>query len=77
VEEEDESNPRLKKLKGMMEKPKPEDAPSTLGIVGRYIIPKSTFKVLPNVTAGNGGEIRLIDALIEQLKFIPIYGYEC
>jgi UTP-glucose-1-phosphate uridylyltransferase len=77
VEEEGKKNPRLKKLKGMVEKPEPEDAPSTLGIVGRYIIPRSTFKVLPKVSAGQGGEIRLIDALIEQLKTIPIYGLEC
>lgn len=68
---------RLRKLQGMVEKPQPEDAPSLLGIVGRYIIPRSTFSVLPEVEAGHGGEIRLIDALIEQLKNIPIYGYEC
>ena len=77
VDYENESNPRLKKLKGMVEKPESEDAPSTLGIVGRYIIPKSTFEILPKIKAEKGGEIRLIDALIEQLKSIPIYGYEC
>ena len=68
---------RLKKIRGMVEKPKPEDAPSTLGIVGRYLIPKSTFGVLPKVGASHGGEIRLIDALIEQLKAIPIHGFHC
>ena len=77
VESEDEQNPRLKKIKSMVEKPKSEDAPSTLGIVGKYIIPKSTFDVLPEVAAGHGGEIRLIDALIEQLGDVPIFGYEC
>ncbi len=71
------TNKRLHKVKGLVEKPKPEDSPSTLGIVGRYIIPKSTFDVLPEVSSSHGGEIRLIDALISQLKSIPIFGYEC
>ena len=77
VEEENFDNPRLKKLCGMVEKPEPDAAPSTLGIVGRYIIPRSTFDVLPSVSEGHGGEIRIIDALIKQLESIPIYGYEC
>ena len=43
-----------------------------------YIIPKTTIDVLPEVEAGHGGEIRLIDALIKQLEGgMPIYGYEC
>jgi UTP--glucose-1-phosphate uridylyltransferase len=67
---------RVKKVKGLVEKPKPEDAPSTLGIVGKYLIPKSTFDALPLVKGGQGGEIRLIDALIAQLGQIDIYGYE-
>ncbi|MDD5026003.1 MAG: sugar phosphate nucleotidyltransferase [Candidatus Peribacteraceae bacterium] len=68
---------RLKKLKGMVEKPFPSTAPSTLGIVGRYLIPRSTFSVLPTIAASHGGEIRLIDALAAQLGTIPIHGYEC
>ena len=71
------SIPRLRKIKGLVEKPKPDDAPSTLGIVGRYIIPKSTLEILPAIGKGHGGEIRLIDALIAQLPTMPIYGYEC
>lgn len=71
-------NDRLRRVKGLVEKPAPADAPSTLGIVGRYIIPKSTFDILPEVESGEGGEIRLIDALILQLnKGMAIYGYEC
>lgn len=63
------------KVAGMVEKPKPEDAPSTLGIVGKYIIPSSTLKVLPDVGASHGGEIRLIDALIAQVASgTPVYG---
>lgn len=72
-----EENGRLKKITGMVEKPKPEEAPSTYGIVGKYLIPRSTFDVLPSVTSGHGGEIRLIDALIQQLKDgVTIHGYE-
>ena len=71
-----EEQGRLKKIKGLVEKPKPEDAPSTLGIVGKYIIPRSTFDILPTVQSGQGGEIRLIDALIAQLGKIEIFGYE-
>lgn len=68
---------RLKTVTGLVEKPKPEDAPSTLGVVGKYIIPKSTFDVLPQVAGSHGGEIRLIDALMAQLKAgTKIYGYE-
>lgn len=71
-----ESPNRLKKVKGLVEKPKPEEAPSTLGVIGKYIIPASTFKVLPEVQSGQGGEIRLIDALIHQMPELPVYGWE-
>ncbi len=73
----EQTDGRLKRVTGLVEKPKPADAPSTLGIVGKYIIPKSTFGVLPTVAGSHGGEIRLIDALIEQLKGgMPVHGYE-
>jgi len=77
VEREHEGEPRLKKLKGMIEKPQPEDAPSTLGIVGRYLIPHSTFSVLSTIEKEHREEIRLIDALTKQLPDLPVYGYEC
>jgi UTP--glucose-1-phosphate uridylyltransferase len=78
VEREHPQMARLKKLKGLVEKPQPEKAPSTLGIVGRYLIPRSTFSVLPSVRSGTkDGEIRLIDALIKQLSSITMFGYEC
>jgi UTP--glucose-1-phosphate uridylyltransferase len=67
---------RLVRVGGLVEKPKPEEAPSTLGIVGKYVIPKSTFDVLPQVKGGVGGEIRLIDALIAQKNDIAICGWE-
>lgn len=74
---EEHTDDRLKRVTGMVEKPKPEDAPSTYGIVGKYIVPKEVFTILPDVSSSHGGEIRLIDALIH-LKAAgnPIYGYE-
>lgn len=75
--QEQTRNPRLKRVSGLVEKPEPQDAPSTLGIVGRYLIPHSIFDVLPRVKAGKDGEIRLIDALIAQMKSLPIYAYAC
>ena len=71
-----EMDGRLVRVKGLVEKPKPEEAPSTLGIVGKYVVPKSTFDVLPTVKSGKDGEIRLIDALIAQKDQIAIYGWE-
>lgn len=70
------SDGRLKKVTGLVEKPKPEEAPSTLGIVGKYVIPKTVIDALPDTKSGKDGEIRLIDALIGKLGQVPIFGYE-
>ena len=76
-------NDRVLKLKGMVEKPHPSKAPSTLGIVGRYIIPKTLFATLEKLGKNAKGkeikkkEIRLIDALIHDMKKIPIHGVHC
>lgn len=73
----DKHKNRLKKVQGMMEKPKPEEAPSTLGIVGKYLVPLSTIAELAKVEGNHHDkEVRLIDALKSQLKDIDIYGYE-
>ena len=77
VESDHPSIDRMRSIKGMVEKPDPKNAPSSLGIVGRYILPKSVFDVLPDVGASHGGEIRIIDALIERLGKDPIHGLEC
>jgi UTP--glucose-1-phosphate uridylyltransferase len=71
----EESSDCLKVIKGLVEKPAPEDAPSTLGIVGRYILPKEIFEVLPSIGSSSGKEIRIIDALIAKLGQLPVYGY--
>lgn len=73
----DKHKSRTKKIIGLVEKPKPEDAPSTLSIVGKYIVPRSTVDQLQKVESGHHDkEVRLIDALKAQGKTIDIYGYE-
>ncbi len=73
----DKHKKRTKKIIGLVEKPKPEEAPSTLSIVGKYLIPRSTIDELEKVESGHHDkEIRLIDALKAQMKKIEIYGYE-
>ncbi|GDX78196.1 UTP--glucose-1-phosphate uridylyltransferase [Deltaproteobacteria bacterium] len=53
----------LMRIDRMVEKPKPEDAPSTLSIVGRYVLPAAIFAILRETPPGAGGEIQLTDAL--------------
>lgn len=65
----------LRKVKNLVEKPKPKDAPSNLGVVGKYIIPTSLIGKLQKLEKGSkDGEVRLIDALIAERKHIDIYG---
>ncbi len=65
---------RLRKITDLVEKPKPENAPSNLGIVGKYIVPKAIFDELHTIEGSHGGEIRLIDALVAEKEKIDIYG---
>ncbi len=57
----------------MVEKPKPENAPSNLAITGRYILQPEIFKYLENHKIGSGGEIQLTDAMKEMCKDHPFY----
>ena len=57
-----------KTIKSIIEKPRPEDAPSNLAVVGRYVLTPDIFKYLENIPAGAGGEIQLTDAIAEQIK---------
>ena len=66
---------RLYKLRGMVEKPKPEDAPSNLAIIGRYILMPEIFGYLDKTSTGAGGELQLTDGLRNMLADMPIYGY--
>lgn len=65
----------LGKLEGIVEKPKPENAPSNLAVVGRYILTPAIFDKLDNVTRGAGGEIQLTDAIAMLLHEEPVLAY--
>jgi UTP--glucose-1-phosphate uridylyltransferase len=56
---------RRMRVERMVEKPRPEDAPSTLSIVGRYVLPAAIFPLLEDAQVGAGGEIQLTDALAQ------------
>jgi len=66
---------RIYRVTGFVEKPKPEEAPSNLGIVGRYILTPEIFDILEKMAPGQGGEIWLADALHQLLECQAIYGY--
>lgn len=68
--------PRLYAIEGMVEKPAPKEAPSQLGIIGRYVLGPEIFALLEKVTAGQGGEIQLTDGLSELARQRGVYGYE-
>jgi UTP--glucose-1-phosphate uridylyltransferase len=67
---------KLSKMSGIVEKPQPEDAPSTLGVVGRYILSPRLFHCLENLRRGAGGEIQLTDASGRLLREESVYAYE-
>jgi UTP--glucose-1-phosphate uridylyltransferase len=64
------------RIDDMVEKPKPEDAPSNLAIIGRYILTPKIFEYLEKGQTGAGGEIQLTDAMKTLLKEQPIFGYK-
>ncbi|MBN2751632.1 MAG: UTP--glucose-1-phosphate uridylyltransferase GalU [Rhodospirillaceae bacterium] len=65
---------RLVKAKGLVEKPAPSEAPSTLSIIGRYILDPVVFSPLDRKMRGAGGEIQLTDALAVTLSVVPFHG---
>jgi UTP--glucose-1-phosphate uridylyltransferase len=66
---------RLYRIRNMVEKPKAEDAPSNLAIIGRYVLTPEIFDSIESVEPGSGGEIQLTDSLKHMLRNRPIYGY--
>jgi len=66
---------RLEQVLGIVEKPAPEAAPSTLAVVGRYILNGSIFSYLANLGKGSGGEIQLTDGISEMMKHEPVLAY--
>ena len=67
---------RIYQVEDLVEKPKVEDAPSNLGIVGRYILTPDIFECLEQTKPGKGGEIQITDGLRLLLQRQAIYGYE-
>jgi UTP--glucose-1-phosphate uridylyltransferase len=68
--------PGIHEVVDMVEKPKPEKAPSTLAVIGRYILPPSVFPALVATKPGSGGEIQLTDAVRSLLNKERVIGYE-
>lgn len=66
----------LVRVKGMVEKPTPEDAPSNLAVIGRYILAPSVLKSLHQLKTGSGGEIQLTDAIAQEIEHgSDVYGF--
>lgn len=66
----------LVRVKGMVEKPKPEEAPSNLAVIGRYILTPKVLQNINKVRSGAGGEIQLTDAIAEEIsQGRDVYGY--
>jgi len=69
-----ETKGRAVEVKGLVEKPKPEDAPSNLGVVGRYILQPEVMTILDKQEAGAGGEVQLTDALAKLIGLQPFHA---
>jgi len=67
--------PDLVRLRGIVEKPAPEDAPSDLAVMGRYLFTREIFDALDRTKPGVGGEIQLTDAIALLLVDKPVYGF--
>jgi len=69
------NNGRLFEVRDLVEKPKFEDAPSNLAIIGRYVLTPAIFDMLSSIQPGSGGELQLTDGLRALLKKEKIYGF--
>src|SRR5439155_18281463 len=70
------SDGSLTEVHGLVEKPKPETAPSTLAVVGRYILQSDVMRVLDKQERGAGGEIQLTDAMAALIGTQPFHALE-
>lgn len=68
-------NGALVEVKALVEKPAPEDAPSTLAIIGRYILDGQIMDTLSEFKKGAGGEIQITDAMAELIGTVPMNGF--
>jgi UTP--glucose-1-phosphate uridylyltransferase len=67
---------QMVKVNGMVEKPKAEDAPSNLAVIGRYILSPSVLTNLNSIKSGSGGEIQLTDAIARDIELSNnVYGF--
>ncbi|WP_426417767.1 UTP--glucose-1-phosphate uridylyltransferase GalU [Aestuariirhabdus sp. LZHN29] len=66
----------LYRVNDMVEKPAPENAPSNMAIIGRYILTPDIFEIIRNTEPGKGGEIQLTDALLQQAKDGCVLAYK-
>ena len=71
----DPDDPRLCSVHDMVEKPKPEEAPSQNAIIGRYILTPTIFEKLEQLTPGAGGELQLTDGIKALLETEKVYGF--
>src|ERR1700690_2468180 len=69
------SNGKLYEVVSLVEKPRPEEAPSNLAVIGRYILTPTVFETLAAIKAGAGGELQLTAGLKQLLKKEKMYGY--
>ena len=65
---------RLVEVKGLVEKPKPEEAPSNLSIIGRYVLVPEVIGYLSRMERGAGNEVQLTDAMARLIGQVPFHG---
>jgi len=65
---------RMVEVKGLVEKPKPADAPSNLSIIGRYVLLPEVVEHLSRMEKGSGGEVQLTDAMAKMIGHTPFHG---
>lgn len=70
------SDPRICRVRAIVEKPQPAQAPSNLAVVGRYILPPRIFSLLERVATGAGGEIQLTDGIAALLEHEQVLCYQ-
>jgi UTP--glucose-1-phosphate uridylyltransferase len=66
---------RLESVEAIVEKPRPEAAPSNLAVIGRYVLTPRIISILERITPGAGGEIQLTDAIASLLKEERVLAY--
>ncbi len=71
----DPSDSRLLRVTDMVEKPRPQDAPSQNAIIGRYILTPRIFELIEQLKPGTGGELQLTDAIKALIQYERVYGY--